>query len=202
MVLQCTGKGLGCTEVRWNGTGAQQDGAVSRCAGMSSLGGTGAHGKQWGGDALHWNVSGVRRGGVGGTEPHWDVLEGHWGGFVGTGMSVRCTGRNWDVVQCDRMALGCRSALGWQWEQGVSIPSVSSRSVCPSPRPHHPHVRLRGRSVPTLCVRPCVLMVFVSPPPLGPYRDPAVPAARKQEIIKITEQLIEAVNNGDFEAYA
>uniref|UniRef100_A0A4W5RN25 Calcium/calmodulin dependent protein kinase II beta n=1 Tax=Hucho hucho TaxID=62062 RepID=A0A4W5RN25_9TELE len=28
------------------------------------------------------------------------------------------------------------------------------------------------------------------------------PAVRKQEIIKITEQLIEAVNNGDFEAYA
>ncbi|KAM9216714.1 LOW QUALITY PROTEIN: calcium/calmodulin-dependent protein kinase type II subunit beta [Dugong dugon] len=28
------------------------------------------------------------------------------------------------------------------------------------------------------------------------------PSARKQEIIKITEQLIEAVNNGDFEAYA
>lgn len=25
--------------------------------------------------------------------------------------------------------------------------------------------------------------------------------ARKQEIIKITEQLIEAINNGDFEAY-
>uniref|UniRef100_A0AAR2KT48 calcium/calmodulin-dependent protein kinase n=1 Tax=Pygocentrus nattereri TaxID=42514 RepID=A0AAR2KT48_PYGNA len=29
----------------------------------------------------------------------------------------------------------------------------------------------------------------------------ASPATRKQEIIKITEQLIEAVNNGDFEAY-
>lgn len=29
-----------------------------------------------------------------------------------------------------------------------------------------------------------------------------LPAARKQEIIKTTEQLIEAVNNGDFEAYA
>lgn len=29
-----------------------------------------------------------------------------------------------------------------------------------------------------------------------------VSAARKQEIVKITEQLIEAVNNGDFEAYA
>ncbi|CAB1312627.1 unnamed protein product, partial [Coregonus sp. 'balchen'] len=27
------------------------------------------------------------------------------------------------------------------------------------------------------------------------------PASRKQEIIKITEQLIEAINNGDFEAY-
>ncbi|XP_010781857.1 calcium/calmodulin-dependent protein kinase type II subunit beta-like, partial [Notothenia coriiceps] len=27
-------------------------------------------------------------------------------------------------------------------------------------------------------------------------------AVRKQEIIKITEQLIEAINNGDFEAYA
>ncbi|XP_008832290.1 calcium/calmodulin-dependent protein kinase type II subunit beta isoform X1 [Nannospalax galili] len=31
---------------------------------------------------------------------------------------------------------------------------------------------------------------------------PVSPAARKQEIIKTTEQLIEAVNNGDFEAYA
>ncbi|OXB73868.1 UNVERIFIED_CONTAM: hypothetical protein H355_005697 [Colinus virginianus] len=42
-----------------------------------------------------------------------------------------------------------------------------------------------------------------SPHPLrGRGCDRAVPAARKQEIIKITEQLIEAVNNGDFEAYA
>uniref|UniRef100_A0A8D3E855 calcium/calmodulin-dependent protein kinase n=1 Tax=Scophthalmus maximus TaxID=52904 RepID=A0A8D3E855_SCOMX len=36
--------------------------------------------------------------------------------------------------------------------------------------------------------------------PVGAYV--FVSAARKQEIIKITEQLIEAVNNGDFEAYA
>ncbi|OXB53703.1 hypothetical protein ASZ78_003276, partial [Callipepla squamata] len=42
-----------------------------------------------------------------------------------------------------------------------------------------------------------------SPHPLrGRGCDRTVPAARKQEIIKITEQLIEAVNNGDFEAYA
>lgn len=36
----------------------------------------------------------------------------------------------------------------------------------------------------------------------SPCSLPHVPAARKQEIIKTTEQLIEAVNNGDFEAYA
>ena len=29
----------------------------------------------------------------------------------------------------------------------------------------------------------------------------SLPLARKQEIIKVTEQLIEAINNGDFEAY-
>lgn len=30
---------------------------------------------------------------------------------------------------------------------------------------------------------------------------PFSPTVRKQEIIKITEQLIEAINNGDFDAY-
>ncbi|XP_051709005.2 calcium/calmodulin-dependent protein kinase type II subunit beta isoform X5 [Oryctolagus cuniculus] len=47
------------------------------------------------------------------------------------------------------------------------------------------------------------------PPPVGPLPCPSptlpgpLPApSRKQEIIKTTEQLIEAVNNGDFEAYA
>ncbi|XP_078522942.1 calcium/calmodulin-dependent protein kinase type II subunit beta isoform X32 [Lissotriton helveticus] len=40
-------------------------------------------------------------------------------------------------------------------------------------------------------------------PPLVPSIPNSVPSqSRKQEIIKITEQLIEAVNNGDFEAYA
>ncbi|XP_078522924.1 calcium/calmodulin-dependent protein kinase type II subunit beta isoform X14 [Lissotriton helveticus] len=39
--------------------------------------------------------------------------------------------------------------------------------------------------------------------PSSPSPSNSVPAqSRKQEIIKITEQLIEAVNNGDFEAYA
>ncbi|XP_069034471.1 calcium/calmodulin-dependent protein kinase (CaM kinase) II beta 1 isoform X2 [Embiotoca jacksoni] len=41
------------------------------------------------------------------------------------------------------------------------------------------------------------------PPPLSPS-SPSLSSSqtRKQEIIKITEQLIEAINNGDFEAYA
>uniref|UniRef100_A0A8C5FU26 calcium/calmodulin-dependent protein kinase n=1 Tax=Gadus morhua TaxID=8049 RepID=A0A8C5FU26_GADMO len=55
------------------------------------------------------------------------------------------------------------------------------------------------------CCRPCWVLQTV----LGAAdRDGlkefklSLPAARKQEIVKITEQLIEAVNNGDFEAYA
>uniref|UniRef100_A0A672I585 calcium/calmodulin-dependent protein kinase n=1 Tax=Salarias fasciatus TaxID=181472 RepID=A0A672I585_SALFA len=50
------------------------------------------------------------------------------------------------------------------------------------------------------------IKVYPPPPPLHPLHHliscPDLPRARKQEIIKITEQLIEAVNNGDFEAYA
>ncbi|XP_068927906.1 calcium/calmodulin-dependent protein kinase type II subunit beta [Petaurus breviceps papuanus] len=46
---------------------------------------------------------------------------------------------------------------------------------------------------------------WTHPGVLGPQNASLIvssPLARKQEIIKITEQLIEAVNNGDFEAYA
>ncbi|KAM3830519.1 calcium/calmodulin-dependent protein kinase type II subunit beta isoform 3-T3 [Vipera latastei] len=46
--------------------------------------------------------------------------------------------------------------------------------------------------------QPAVTQLFPFPPIASPL--PSDP--RKQEIIKITEQLIEAVNNGDFEAYA
>ncbi|XP_051279807.1 calcium/calmodulin-dependent protein kinase (CaM kinase) II beta 1 isoform X12 [Dicentrarchus labrax] len=43
-----------------------------------------------------------------------------------------------------------------------------------------------------------------SPPPPHSSSSPSLSSSqtRKQEIIKITEQLIEAINNGDFEAYA
>ncbi|XP_035495159.2 calcium/calmodulin-dependent protein kinase (CaM kinase) II beta 1 isoform X19 [Scophthalmus maximus] len=40
------------------------------------------------------------------------------------------------------------------------------------------------------------------PPPHSPSCPALSSQTRKQEIIKITEQLIEAINNGDFEAYA
>uniref|UniRef100_A0A8C7LFT6 calcium/calmodulin-dependent protein kinase n=1 Tax=Oncorhynchus kisutch TaxID=8019 RepID=A0A8C7LFT6_ONCKI len=43
-------------------------------------------------------------------------------------------------------------------------------------------------------------LFFLSPLPRTSFL--ILPFLRKQEIIKITEQLIEAVNNGDFEAYA
>uniref|UniRef100_A0AAR2IGZ7 calcium/calmodulin-dependent protein kinase n=1 Tax=Pygocentrus nattereri TaxID=42514 RepID=A0AAR2IGZ7_PYGNA len=54
--------------------------------------------------------------------------------------------------------------------------------------------------------RPLTTPTQPSPPPPQPSSSPLPPLhceyTRKQEIIKITEQLIEAINNGDFEAYA
>ncbi|XP_047447014.1 calcium/calmodulin-dependent protein kinase (CaM kinase) II beta 1 isoform X21 [Mugil cephalus] len=64
-------------------------------------------------------------------------------------------------------------------------PEVDAAPV-PSPRPAHPPAHA------------------TSPPPPLPPSSPSLSSSqtRKQEIIKITEQLIEAINNGDFEAYA
>uniref|UniRef100_H2T2G1 calcium/calmodulin-dependent protein kinase n=1 Tax=Takifugu rubripes TaxID=31033 RepID=H2T2G1_TAKRU len=56
---------------------------------------------------------------------------------------------------------------------------------------------VRGRTCVCLCVCVCVYPVG---PPDSFFFVPCF-AARKQEIIKVTEQLIEAINNGDFEAY-
>lgn len=53
---------------------------------------------------------------------------------------------------------------------------------------------------PTAPPQPCVCKLLIL---IDSFFYPNVlSAARKQEIIKITEQLIEAINNGDFEAYA
>uniref|UniRef100_A0A673XZ55 calcium/calmodulin-dependent protein kinase n=1 Tax=Salmo trutta TaxID=8032 RepID=A0A673XZ55_SALTR len=56
--------------------------------------------------------------------------------------------------------------------------------------PPVPHLCFSPLACVCVCVRVCLTLCCVPP------------TARKQEIIKITEQLIEAVNNGDFEAYA
>ncbi|KAM4746305.1 calcium/calmodulin-dependent protein kinase (CaM kinase) II beta 1 isoform 1-T1 [Anableps anableps] len=60
-------------------------------------------------------------------------------------------------------------------------------------------------SAPTLSTKPAPPPAHTTPPP--PPHSPSSPSlsssqTRKQEIIKITEQLIEAINNGDFDAYA
>uniref|UniRef100_A0A1B6CFX4 Calcium/calmodulin-dependent protein kinase II association-domain domain-containing protein n=1 Tax=Clastoptera arizonana TaxID=38151 RepID=A0A1B6CFX4_9HEMI len=53
---------------------------------------------------------------------------------------------------------------------------------------------------PVLCGPATACRIRVSPYPLS-CPNPAYFRARKQEVIKMTEQLIEAINMGDFEAY-
>ncbi|XP_046697412.1 calcium/calmodulin-dependent protein kinase (CaM kinase) II beta 1 isoform X8 [Silurus meridionalis] len=76
-----------------------------------------------------------------------------------------------------------------------SVPQADADSATPS-RPH---------TAPNPVPAPISVLVpsQSSPPPPQPSSSP-LPSlhSRKQEIIKITEQLIEAINNGDFEAYA
>uniref|UniRef100_A0A3Q1CRN7 calcium/calmodulin-dependent protein kinase n=1 Tax=Amphiprion ocellaris TaxID=80972 RepID=A0A3Q1CRN7_AMPOC len=79
---------------------------------------------------------------------------------------------------------------------------VDGTKVHPPPLPPSLHFfnficRPCRHSSPLLCGLSCISAGFL-------YFDALcfLSAARKQEIIKITEQLIEAVNNGDFEAYA
>ncbi|XP_041792620.1 calcium/calmodulin-dependent protein kinase (CaM kinase) II beta 1 isoform X9 [Chelmon rostratus] len=62
-----------------------------------------------------------------------------------------------------------------------------------------------GDAAPVPSARPAPPPAHTTSPP--PPHSPSSPSlsssqTRKQEIIKITEQLIEAINNGDFEAYA
>ncbi|XP_048096035.1 calcium/calmodulin-dependent protein kinase type II delta 2 chain isoform X1 [Sardina pilchardus] len=56
----------------------------------------------------------------------------------------------------------------------------------PQPQPQPRSQTTEARQVPTSSVQTCQV----------------INKARKQEIIKVTEQLIESINNGDFEAYA
>uniref|UniRef100_A0A8C1QZX8 calcium/calmodulin-dependent protein kinase n=1 Tax=Cyprinus carpio TaxID=7962 RepID=A0A8C1QZX8_CYPCA len=90
--------------------------------------------------------------------------------------------------------------------QTPNIPTQMSRLtdlVSSVRRPTAPHTD----SEPSAASRPLTAPVSA---PSHPFPSPAQPSSipllsahsRKQEIIKITEQLIEANNNGDFEAYA
>ncbi|XP_058230434.1 calcium/calmodulin-dependent protein kinase (CaM kinase) II beta 1 isoform X8 [Hemibagrus wyckioides] len=76
-----------------------------------------------------------------------------------------------------------------------SVPQADADSATPS-RPH-------SVPNPAQAPNPITAPSQSSPPPPQSSSSP-LPAlhSRKQEIIKITEQLIEAINNGDFEAYA
>ncbi|TEA31025.1 hypothetical protein DBR06_SOUSAS9610076, partial [Sousa chinensis] len=79
--------------------------------------------------------------------------------------------------------------------RGSGTPEGEGPPPCPPPAPISP--------LPTPSPRICDILSSVrrgsgTPEAEGPPPTPS----RKQEIIKITEQLIEAVNNGDFEAYA
>uniref|UniRef100_A0A9J7X9L2 calcium/calmodulin-dependent protein kinase n=1 Tax=Cyprinus carpio carpio TaxID=630221 RepID=A0A9J7X9L2_CYPCA len=90
----------------------------------------------------------------------------------------------------------------------VSAPSTPQTPSIPIQmssvrRPTAPHTD----SEPSAASRPFTAPVSApsqpSPSPAQPSSSPLPSAhSRKQEIIKITEQLIEAINNGDFEAYA
>ncbi|XP_028433822.1 calcium/calmodulin-dependent protein kinase (CaM kinase) II beta 1 isoform X8 [Perca flavescens] len=71
--------------------------------------------------------------------------------------------------------------------------------------PAAPAPEVDAAPAPVPCARPTPPPAHTTSPP--PPHSPSSlslssPQIRKQEIIKITEQLIEAINNGDFEAYA
>ncbi|XP_034617569.1 calcium/calmodulin-dependent protein kinase type II subunit beta [Trachemys scripta elegans] len=102
-----------------------------------------------------------------------------------------------DILSTVRKGSGAPDAEG---------PRPAGSQPCPSPAVANPLVPQparfsdlfntvrRGSGPPDTAVsQPC---------PSPAVTNPLPPLPRKQEIIKITEQLIEAVNNGDFEAYA
>ncbi|XP_043095958.1 calcium/calmodulin-dependent protein kinase (CaM kinase) II beta 1 isoform X24 [Puntigrus tetrazona] len=90
--------------------------------------------------------------------------------------------------------------------QTPSIPTQMSRLtdlVSSVRRPTAPHTDSEPSAASRPLTAPISAPTHPSPSPAQPSSSPLPSAhSRKQEIIKITEQLIEAINNGDFEAYA
>ncbi|KAF7466012.1 Hypothetical predicted protein [Marmota monax] len=96
----------------------------------------------------------------------------------------------WDVVQRPQQpeASPCPGSVPWAWVLSgllAHLPSAPLRTGNGSSMPEGRSSR--DRTAPSAGMQP--------QPSLSSS------AMRKQEIIKITEQLIEAINNGDFEAY-
>ncbi|XP_056119733.1 calcium/calmodulin-dependent protein kinase (CaM kinase) II beta 1 isoform X19 [Rhinichthys klamathensis goyatoka] len=90
--------------------------------------------------------------------------------------------------------------------QTPNIPTQMSRLtdlVSSVRRPTAPQTDSEPSAASRALTAPVSVPSHPSPSPAQPSSSP-LPSAhlRKQEIIKITEQLIEAINNGDFEAYA
>ncbi|CAN9512968.1 unnamed protein product [Ophioblennius macclurei] len=80
---------------------------------------------------------------------------------------------------------------------------VSSVRRAPAPAAAAPAPEADAAPAPSARSNPPPAHTTSPPPPHSPS-SPSLSSSqiRKQEIIKITEQLIEAINNGDFEAYA
>ncbi|XP_061625118.1 calcium/calmodulin-dependent protein kinase (CaM kinase) II beta 1 isoform X29 [Phyllopteryx taeniolatus] len=82
---------------------------------------------------------------------------------------------------------------------------VSSVRRAPAPAPAAPAPEPDTAPVPAVRPGPPPVQATSPPPPSPPSSSSTSSSSsqtRKQEIIKITEQLIEAINNADFEAYA
>ncbi|XP_067262254.1 calcium/calmodulin-dependent protein kinase (CaM kinase) II beta 1 isoform X3 [Chanodichthys erythropterus] len=90
--------------------------------------------------------------------------------------------------------------------QTPNIPTQMSRLtdlVSSVRRPTAPQTDTEASAASRPLTAPVSAPSHPSPSPAQPSSSPLPSAhSRKQEIIKITEQLIEAINNGDFEAYA
>uniref|UniRef100_A0A672SEZ3 calcium/calmodulin-dependent protein kinase n=1 Tax=Sinocyclocheilus grahami TaxID=75366 RepID=A0A672SEZ3_SINGR len=81
----------------------------------------------------------------------------------------------------------------------LSLSSQGSTESCNTTEEEDMKVSVGGASNDSAVVSQC--SASEEPAPQPEASPPCPPPTRKQEIIKITEQLIEAINNGDFEAY-
>ncbi|XP_072289278.1 calcium/calmodulin-dependent protein kinase (CaM kinase) II beta 1 isoform X10 [Eucyclogobius newberryi] len=96
-------------------------------------------------------------------------------------------------------------AVPMQMSRLTDLVSSVRKVSAPPPAPAAPPPDSEPAPVPSPRSNSAPAHAHATPPP--PPQPPSSPfptsaQTRKQEIIKITEQLIEAINNGDFEAYA